>query len=105
MTINIANDFSITPGPRTIKEGSFSAELFLNNILRNTFNNALDNSEILTVILDGTAGYATSFLEESFGGLQREHPNLKIEKHLKFISDEEPYLLDEIFEYIINARS
>ncbi len=105
MTLNIAKEFSVTPGPRTAKEGSFSAEIFLNTILRAAFKNALDNSEILTVNLDGTAGFATSFLEESFGGLQRENPSIKVEKHLNFISEEEPYLIDEIYEYTSNARS
>ena len=105
MTIYIAKDFTIKPGPRTIKEGNDSGELFLNKILRAAFKNSLAEKEILVVNLDNTAGYATSFLEESFGGLQRENPKLKLEEHMKFISHDEPYLLDEIQEYITNARS
>lgn len=104
MTVNIAKDFSITPGPRTISEGSYSAELFLNTILRAAFKNVLSQSKVLTVNLDGTAGFATSFLEESFGCLQRENPSIIVEDHIHFISEEEPYLLEEILEYISNAR-
>src|SRR5688572_28465501 len=99
ITINISREFSITPGPRQKKEGSFSAEEFLDKILREKFKEAIQSSSKLRIILDGTAGYATSFLEESFGGLQRENPNINVLDYLEFVAIEEPYLIDEINEY------
>jgi hypothetical protein len=67
--IKIAKDYSATPGPRSISEGSFSADIFRQKILAQAVKNVIDNDEILIIDLDGTAGYAPSFLEESFGGL------------------------------------
>ena len=58
------------------------------------------------VDLDGVAGYGTSFLEESFGGLIRENkvPLDVIKRTIKLISHEEPSLLDEINEYLEDAH-
>lgn len=103
ISINIAKDFTITPGPRLVDEGEHSAELFLKNILRSAFTSVLQSNSSLTIILDGTSGYATSFLEESFGGLQRENPDVNILDYLAFVSEEEPYLVDEIKYFINNA--
>lgn len=65
----------------------------------------LEKGENLTIDLDGTSGYGTSFLEEVFGGLIREehfsYENLQI---LNFVSLEEPELIDEINQDIIDAR-
>jgi hypothetical protein len=54
--------------------------------------------------LDGTAGYATSFLEAAFGGLAREFGKDTVLDCLKFKSDEEPYLIDEIKGYIKDVQ-
>ena len=44
------------------------------------------------------------FLEESFGGLSRRRDKEIILKTLQFISTEEPYLIDEIKQYINEAK-
>jgi hypothetical protein len=54
--------------------------------------------------LDDTAGYATSFLEAAFGGLAREYPIDEVLATLEFTSADEPYLPEEIREYIKEAR-
>lgn len=103
--LNVGNDFSKTPGPREIWEGDFSGELFRNTCLGPAMKNAIENDTILYVDLDGTAGYGTSFLEESFGGLIR-HNNYtcnQLVEHLQFKSDEEPYLIEDILEYLRDA--
>jgi hypothetical protein len=56
------------------------------------------------VDLDGTMGYATSFLEEAFGGLARKHPDEEVLNHLRFCSKDEPYLIDELTQYIKEAN-
>ena len=105
MKIKISNDFSVTPGPRFIKEGHYSGELFLTKILREKYKQAISSNLKLMIDLDDTAGYATSFLEESFGGLQREYPQRNILKDIDFISNDEPDLISEITDYINEAVS
>ena len=63
------------------------------------FEDAKDNSEI-TINLDGTEGYATSFLDEAFGGLARKFGVERCLKRIKFISAEEPLLIEEIKNYM-----
>ena len=104
INLSIAKDFSTTPGPRSKIEGSFSAEEFLEVLLIPKFEQALAEEKVLLIDLDGTAGYATSFLEGSFGELVRLKSKKTVEKHIQFISTEEPYLIDEISQYIRNAE-
>lgn len=105
--IKIAKDFTPTPGPRYIKEGFHSGELFRENILYPKFLEAIEKGLKIEIDLDGTAGYGTSFLEETFGGLIREK-NMDISvirKHLELISKEEDYLIDDIQNYLEDADS
>lgn len=105
--INISKDFSPAPGPRYIHEGNNSGELFRKEILFNRVNEALENNLPFEVNLDGTAGYGTSFLEESFGGLIRIHklPIENIIKNMRIISEEEPYLIEDINGYLNDAAN
>ena len=103
ITIKVALDFSEIPGPRSIEEGDFSGEEFLNSHLRPKFDEATAAGVPLMIDLDGTEGYATSFLEAAFGGLSRDVGADKLLKTLKFRSLEEPYLVEEIKAYITEA--
>jgi hypothetical protein len=103
--INVAKDFSDTPGPRARDEGDFSGEEFLETRLRPAYLNAVNEGGSLLVDLDGTEGYATSFLEATFGGLAREFDAADILRVLTFKSDDEPFLIQEIKEYIADARN
>lgn len=102
--ISIAKEFSDSPGPRTRDEGEFSGEAFLQEILRPAFVQAAKEGHSLVVDLDGSEGYATSFLESAFGGLAREFDAKEILKVVTFKSDDEPYLVQEIQNYITDAR-
>ena len=99
--IDISNDFSKFPGPRYETLGPNSGQLFRESKLLP----ALIKHEKVTVNLDGTKGYGSSFLEESFGGLVRSGKISKddISKKLSLVSNEEPELIDEILEYIEEA--
>jgi len=99
MIINIAKDFSRTPGFRYKSDGPFSGQMFREEKLEPSFEND-ENRETIKIILDGVAGYATSFLEEAFGGLARKFGIDKVLERLEFISDEEPLLIEEIRNYI-----
>lgn len=97
--INISKDFTPTPGGRYIKDGPFSGEEFREKFLEKFFNDRNFKGEI-EIILDGTYGYATSFLEETFGGLSRKYGKDIVKSKIKLISNDEPSLITEISNYI-----
>lgn len=99
--INIAKDFTDTPGARYYNDGDFPGEEFRDRFLKNIFN----EYDKIIINLDGTEGYPTSFSEEAFGGLARIYPIDDVLNKLEFISDEEPDLIDEIIKYIKEART
>jgi len=66
--ISIATDFSPYPSGRYRDDGPFPGQAFRQDILAP----ALRDFEEVTVDLDGTNGFGSSFLEEAFGGLIRE---------------------------------
>lgn len=102
--INI-KDFSITPGSRYRDEGikAHSGQEFREDFLEPIFKEIINNDEKITVNLDGTIGYGTSWLEEVFGGLARIYGKKIVSEKLIFISNEEPYLIEDINEYIKDA--
>lgn len=102
ITINIARDYTKTPGGRLMSEGEFSGEHFREKILAPKFLEAKEKGEQLKVILDGGYGYPTSFLEEAFGGLARKLKDNSI-RDIIIISEEEPSLVDKIRVYIQDA--
>ena len=105
MKIKVAADFTRTPGHRSPDDGLFSGELFLKDILSPVFQDCYNLNDLLFVDLDGTAGYATSFLEASFGGLARIYPIDEVLKRIRIICVSEPYLVEEVDAYIKEARN
>lgn len=106
MKIKVAEHFSKAPGPRYRDEGKHSGEEFRIDVLYPMLQEAITSGQQVSVDLDGTFGFGTSFLEESFGGLIRENglPLETVLKHIEFISIEEPELLDEIRQYMDEAE-
>jgi len=104
--IVIAKEFSKTPGPRHIKEGEHSGEMFRQDILLPRLKEAISGNVKLWIDFDGTAGYGTSFLEEAFGGLIRKEGYTydTLSKILEFKSDEEEYLKEDIDIYMKEAQ-
>ena len=96
--IKFIKDFSPYPGGRSRSDGPHSAEEFYEDVLRGKFLEAKDNK--LEITLDGAAGYAGSFLDESFGRLGLEFGFDECKKRLEFITKEEPYLEGDIFSAI-----
>jgi hypothetical protein len=68
-TISVARDFSETPAGRHKDNGPYTGQSFREDFLVP----ALNSYDYVIVDLDGTLGYGSSFLEEAFGGLIREH--------------------------------
>lgn len=90
--ISIANDFSKSPAGRYRHEGPNSGEKFRDDILVPALK---DHAGTIIIDMDGVVGYGSSFLEEAFGGLIRNHgfrivdlkARLKIKSSLKIRSD------------------
>lgn len=97
--INIAKDYTKTPGGRFEKEGPNSGEDFREKILGPKFEEAMSSGTSLKVVLDGGYGYATSFLEEAFGGLARKTKDERI-LGIQIVSEEEPALVEKVAQYM-----
>jgi len=99
--VSVARDFSVTPGPRYIKQGPHSGEKFRNSILLKS----LKECTRLEVDLDGTAGYGSSFIDEAFGGLVRENGfnATDLKRRLTIVSKEDPSLIHDVFAAINEA--
>ena len=98
-TITVATDFSRTPGGRYIIDGPFSGEDFRKKFLEPHFCEGGGTAHV-TVLLDGVVGYATSFLEEAFGGLARIFGSTAVKQRLTVVSHVDPSLAEEVAEYI-----
>lgn len=94
--LKIAEDFSKTPGSHNRSTGLFSGEEFFEKVLEPKYKAAREADTYLIVDLDGTAGYANSFLAYSFGKLEMKYPGAR--QFIMFISLEEPYLVNDIRE-------
>lgn len=97
----IATEFTDAPGPRYKHEGPKSGQEFREDVLLRF----LQGAESVLIDLDGVEGYGSSFLEEAFGGLVREHRIGRdtILQRLKFKSDEDSAYIDQIQRYISDA--
>jgi hypothetical protein len=101
--IRIATDFSKVPAGRYVTDGNVSGQVFREKMLVP----ALSQGAHVVVDLDGTEGYGSSFLEESFGGLIRNHgfTLAQLRDQLELKSFEDPSLLVEIEEYLTEASA
>ena len=101
IVLNIAKDYTRCPGARYEREGDYSGERFREDFLAPMLKEAIKAGVKLEVILDGSAGYSTSFIEESFGGLIRtNHYTLQeVKDNIIIISDEDPTYKEDINDY------
>lgn len=101
-TINIYKDFSPILGGRFESLGQFSGEEFYKKILYPKFVDSQSRGKELHVYLDGTKGYGSSFLDQSFGELARQF-DLEIVKktlvfHTEYFEWVVKYINDEIWQ-------
>lgn len=101
--ISVAKDFSRTTGARYLKDGPYSGQAFYEDLLRAKFEEAVRLGVELHVDLDGVAGYATSFLHESFGKLASEFSAEQVKRHLRLKCNDEPLIIRRIQRYIQEA--
>lgn len=104
ITIDIAKDYTTTPGGRFIKEGPYSGEDFRINVLYPKYLEAKKAGIKLKIILDGCLGYPSSFIDESFGELARQLKNNRILDEMEIISNDQPWLIDYIKSRVDTAN-
>lgn len=102
--IKISRDFTVTPGARCYSDGPFSGEEFYNNLLKKKYEEAVRLGIKLRVDLDGTDGYASSFLNEAFSRLGNEYEADTVFKNLIIISEEVPKYIKKVKESIYEKR-
>lgn len=103
-TICVAKDFSPTPGARYRADGDWSGQQFREEILEPAFREAVMRGGTVSVELDECEGFATSFLEEAFGGLARRVGGAdKVLAVIRVVSQDEPGLVDDVDYYIRHA--
>ncbi len=94
-TISVAEDFAHFPAGRYESDGPKSGA-HLRKML--AFELQFYN---INVLLDGTMGYGSSFLEEAFGGLAKESGFTSAQLHEKMkIEARDSSLLLEIWSYV-----
>lgn len=98
----IVANYTEYPGPRYCNQGNSSGEEFYHDVLNNVFAKALKSKKILEVVLDGTAGYASSFLDEAFGNLIFDFSAEVVKKNILITSKQEPDWVKMISEEVFN---
>lgn len=83
-------DFAEYPGPRYKSQGTDSGEEFYLELLKPNMRLAIKDKSKLIIDLDGTAGYAPSFIDESFGNLVYDFAYDDILKIIEVKSSREP---------------
>ncbi len=104
--INIAEDFSDVPYGRYETDGPHSGEVFRTKHLVPALGEP-ESPDKVAVLIDGTEGYGSTFLEEAFGGLIRKE-NFTLEQlrdKLEIISKSMEFELYQglIWEFIEEA--
>lgn len=102
LIIGIAKDFSDAPGARYRDDGPDSGQEFYEEKLKPIYIEAVEKDRILIIDMDGTYGYATSFISEAFGRLGRDFDSKGILNRIRIKSDEDPLLIEYIIKTIKN---
>ncbi len=96
--LSVAKDFSQFPAGRSVSDGPRSGEEFCDKHLVP----ALHACEHVTVEMDGTMGYGSSWLEGAFARLVRHHrftaAELRRRMTVQYVND--PSIEDEVWMYI-----
>ncbi len=102
--INIAVEFTTEPGARNYSDGPFSGEEFFDKLLKPRYEEAKKEAVKLKVILDGTEGFASSFLNEAFIRLGNEFGAEEVWGNLILVSEEMPKYIQKVKESVYEKR-
>ena len=104
-TINIAEQYTRFPGGRYPEDGDGNGTDFRERYLLPV----LERHIHATVVLDGAAGYPSSFLDEAFAGLVRKHGFTASEVlgAFTFVAEQPGFrpFIDIIKKYVNEARA
>lgn len=102
IVLSVAKDFTPKPGARYRSDGKFSGEEFYEDYLEPKLSKIWGDPESkLILVLDGTYGYASSFISEICIRLVRKYRDKElIKRKIEFKSDDEPILIKEIYQLI-----
>lgn len=84
LKINIAKDYSRIVLGRWKRLGPYSGEDFYETKLLPMYDDAVKQGVKLEIELDGTKGYPSSFLDQSFGELARNKGVTNVRSVIKF---------------------
>jgi hypothetical protein len=103
MELSIAKHFSRFPGPRYQWQGPHSGETFRARLVKLL----KEQTGRIRVLLDGTTGIGSSFLDEAFGGLVRKEGFARdeIRRRFEFVSEVDPSYIYTIEDSIARAES
>ena len=87
LNIKIATEFNDKLGGRWIKLGPYSGEEFYDKLLLPRYKLAKERDTLLHIYMDGTKGYGSSFLDQSFGELARKFGVPEVQTKLVFHTD------------------
>ena len=104
IVIDIAKNFTDEPGARNYSDGPFSGEEFFDKLLRPKYLEAKEKSLKLKIILDGTEGYASSFLNEAFIRLGTEFNPDEVWENLILVSNEIPKYIKKVKQSIYEKK-
>ena len=105
MRVFKVTDYTEFPGPNLIKNGNYSGEYFY-NLIKPIFKQCVERGIKFFIDLDGTAGYAASWERQVFTSLRLDFGTQTVMKHLIIKSNQEPYLVPDIFKsYILSEES
>lgn len=102
--IVIVNEFTDTPGARTYEDGPFSGQEFFDKLLKPKFIEAKEQGVKLRIDLDGTNGYASSFINEAFSLLGNEFGADEVWSLLELKSEEVPKYITKVKESVYEKR-
>jgi phosphomannomutase len=104
ITINVAKDFTLIPGARNYSDGPKSGQEFYEILLKRKYAEAIKEGVKLKVIIDGTEGYASSFLNEAFSLLGNEFGANNVWNNLIIVSDEIPKYIEKVKKSVYEKR-
>ena len=79
-------DFTEAPGPRFINQGEHSGEQFYVDVLNEKMAQCIRENKELDILLDGTAGYPSSFLDQAFGELVYDFSKEIVEQRVHIVT-------------------
>lgn len=91
-------DFDEFPGLRHCNISENSGEEYYHKVLNKAFKDAFEKNEELTVDLDGTDAYASSFLDEAFGNLVFDFGLDNVKRLVRIVSEDEPHWIPMLKE-------